>query len=310
MAAVAVIAGSLATLNAQETYSPSGTYQFAVKDGNQLLLDEYPASPGSVTAIDGNAKPSIVFVFGGGFKGGERSHKEYLPWFRMLNDEGYTVLTIDYRLGMRGVRTKGGIGSVKQFYHSVSIASEDLFSATKYIIDNATTLKVDPDNLVICGSSAGAMTVLQTEWLLCNGKATEALPEGFRYAGVMSFSGAILSREGMPKYAQTPAPTAFFHGTADKVVNYKKIRVFNWVFAGTNQLVRIFKRNGYTYNAYRYQGHTHEIADSMVETFPDQIRFLETNITRKVARTVDSTIDDPGAPAPSGSANRKEMYGN
>ena len=114
----------------------------------------------------------------------------------------------------------------------------------------------------------------------------------------------------MPKYAQTPAPTAFFHGTADKVVNYKKIRVFNWVFAGTNQLVRIFKRNGYTYNAYRYQGHTHEIADSMVETFPDQIRFLETNITRKVARTVDSTIDDPEAPAPSGSANRKEMYGN
>ena len=139
MAAAAVIAGSLATLNAQETYSPSGTYQFAVKDGNQLLLDEYPASPGSVTAIDGNAKPSIVFVFGGGFKGGERSHKEYLPWFRMLNDEGYTVLTIDYRLGMRGVRTKGGIGSVKQFYHSVSIASEDLFSATKYIIDNAAT---------------------------------------------------------------------------------------------------------------------------------------------------------------------------
>ena len=39
MAAAAVIAGSLATLNAQETYSPSGTYQFAVKDGNQLLLD-------------------------------------------------------------------------------------------------------------------------------------------------------------------------------------------------------------------------------------------------------------------------------
>ncbi len=100
MAAAAVIAELLATLNAQETYSPSGTYQFAVKDGNQLLLDEYPASPGSVTAIDGNAKPSIVFVCGGGFKGGERSHKEYLPWFRMLNDEGYTVLTIDYRLAL------------------------------------------------------------------------------------------------------------------------------------------------------------------------------------------------------------------
>lgn len=295
---------------AQEKYSPTGTYQFAVKDGNDLFLDEYVASDGSEKSIGGNPKPSIVFVFGGGFKGGERSHKDYLPWFKMLNDEGYTVLTIDYRLGMKGVKTKGGIGSVKQFYHSVRIASEDLFSATKYIIDNASALGVDPDNLVICGSSAGAMTVLETEWMLCNGKATETLPEGFRYAGVMSFSGAILSREGTPKYASAPAPTAFFHGTADKVVNYGNIKVFNWVFAGTDKLVKIFSKNGYVYNAFRYKGHRHEIADSMVETFPDQIRFLETNITRKVARTVDSTIDDPEAPAPSGSANRKEMYGS
>lgn len=198
MALVAIIAGFLTSgkANAQEKYSPSGTYQFAVKDGNSLFLDEYLATAGSETTLNGNEKPSIVFVFGGGFKGGERSHKEYVPWFKMLNDEGYTVLTIDYRLGMKGVKTKGGIGSVKQFYHSVRIASEDLFSATKYIIDNAKTLKVNPDNLVICGSSAGAMTVLETEWMLCNGKATEALPEGFRYAGVMSFSGRSCPARG------------------------------------------------------------------------------------------------------------------
>ncbi len=309
-ALAAVIAGFLTSADAQKAYSPTGTYQFAVKDGNSLFLDEYAASPGSATTLDGKEKPSVIFVFGGGFKGGERSHESYLPWFKMLNDEGYTVLTIDYRLGMKGVRTKGGIGSVKQFYHSVRIACEDLFSATKYIIDNAGTLKVDPDNLVICGSSAGAMTVLETEWMLCSGKATETLPEGFRYAGVMSFSGAILSREGMPKYSQSPAPTAFFHGTADKVVNYGGMRVFNWVFAGTDRLVKIFRKNGYVYNAFRFADHRHEIADSMVETFADQIRFLETNVTRKVARTVDSTIDDPEAPVPSGSANRKEMYGD
>lgn len=198
MALVAIITGFLTSgkANAQEKYSPSGTYQFAVKDGNSLFLDEYLATTGSETTLNGNEKPSIVFVFGGGFKGGERSHKEYVPWFKMLNDEGYTVLTIDYRLGMKGVKTKGGIGSVKQFYHSVRIASEDLFSATKYIIDNAKTLKVNPDNLVICGSSAGAMTVLETEWMLCNGKATEALPEGFRYAGVMSFSGRSCPARG------------------------------------------------------------------------------------------------------------------
>ena len=245
------------SLHAQETYKPAGTYRFAVKDGTELFLDEYPASAGSVTSVDGKAKPAIVFVFGGGFFSGQRSAQSYLKWFKMLNDEGYTLLTIDYRLGLKGVKTKGGLGSVKQFYHAVTIASEDLFSAVKYIIDNAATLDVDPDNLVISGSSAGAMTVLQSDWLLSNGKATEALPEGFRFAGVMSFSGAILSREGMPGYSQTPSPTAFFHGTADKVVNYKKMKVFNWAFAGSDKLVKIFKKNGYTYNIYRYQGHTH-----------------------------------------------------
>jgi predicted esterase len=296
------------SLHAQETYKPAGTYRFAVKDGTELFLDEYPASAGSVTSVDGKAKPAIVFVFGGGFFSGQRSAKSYLKWFKMLNDEGYTLLTIDYRLGLKGVKTKGGLGSVKQFYHAVTIASEDLFSAVKYIIDNAATLDVDPDNLVISGSSAGAMTVLQSDWLLSNGKATEALPEGFRFAGVMSFSGAILSREGMPGYSQTPSPTAFFHGTADKVVNYKKMKVFNWAFAGSDKLVKIFKKHGYTYNIYRYQDHTHEIADAMAETFADQIRFLETNVTGKVARNVDCTIDDPQIPEPQGSANRKELY--
>jgi predicted esterase len=305
-AALCLLSGG--SLHAQETYKPAGTYRFAVKDGTELFLDEYPASAGSVTSVDGKAKPAIVFVFGGGFFSGQRSAKSYLKWFKMLNDEGYTLLTIDYRLGLKGVKTKGGIGSVKQFYHAVTIASEDLFSAVKYIIDNAATLDVDPDNLVISGSSAGAMTVLQSDWLLSNGKATEALPEGFRFAGVMSFSGAILSREGMPGYSQTPSPTAFFHGTADKVVNYKKMKVFNWAFAGSDKLVKIFKKNGYTYNIYRYQDHTHEIADAMAETFADQIRFLETNVTGKVARNVDCTIDDPQIPEPQGSANRKELY--
>ena len=294
---------------AQEAYSPTGTYQFAVKDGNSLFLDEYAASAGSEITVDGKKKPAIVFVFGGGFFSGQRSAHGYLKWFKMLNDNGYTVLTIDYRLGLKGVRTKGGLGSVKQFYHAVTIASEDLFSATKYIIDNASALNVDPDNLVISGSSAGAMTVLQSDWLLSNGKVTESLPEGFRFAGVMSFAGAILSREGMPEYSQTPSPTAFFHGTADKVVNYKKMKVFNWAFAGSDKLARIFKKNGYNYNIYRYQGHTHEIADAMAETFADQIRFLETNVMGKIDRNVDCTIDDPQIPEPQGSANRKELYG-
>ena len=55
--------------SAQETYSPTGTYKFAVKDGQDLCLDHYAPAAGSETAIDGHAKPTVLFAFGGGFKG-------------------------------------------------------------------------------------------------------------------------------------------------------------------------------------------------------------------------------------------------
>ncbi|MDY6377585.1 MAG: hypothetical protein SPL17_02710, partial [Bacteroidales bacterium] len=184
-----------------------------------------------------------------------------------------------------------------------------LLSAVKYLLDNGKAFGVDARNLVISGSSAGAIASLEADWLFCNGRSNEAFPEGFDFAGVMPFSGAIITMEGKPSYKKEPAPTAFFHGTADKVVNYKKIRLFGWGIFGSDALVRIFKKNGYTYNIFRYEGHGHEIAESMTQTFPEQLRFLETVVTRGVRRSIDSSIDDPEAPQPSGSKNRKELYG-
>lgn len=295
--------------SAQETYSPTGTYKFAVKDGQELCLDHYAPAAGSETAIDGHAKPTVLFAFGGGFKGGERNEKGYQKWFKMLNDEGYAVVSIDYRLGLKGVSIKKGLGQVRQFRNAAQLAAEDLLSAVKYLLDNGKAFGVDARNLVISGSSAGAIASLEADWLFCNGRSDEAFPEGFDFAGVMPFSGAIITMEGKPSYKKEPAPTAFFHGTADKVVNYKKIRLFGWGIFGSDALVRIFKKNGYTYNIFRYEGHGHEIAESMTQTFPEQLRFLETVVTRGVRRSIDSSIDDPEAPQPSGSKNRKELYG-
>lgn len=295
-------------VDAQEKHSPDGTFLYASKDGQSLYLDEYAPSQGSETTLDGKDKPTIIYVFGGGFVNGSRDNAFDQAWFKMLNDEGYRVISIDYRLGLKGVKTKGGLSSVKLFYNAVRMASEDLFSATAYIIGNAETLKVNPKNLVICGSSAGAMTVLETDWMLSNGKASVELPDGFQYAGVMSFAGAILSRDGMPKYKNEPAPTAFFHGTNDKIVEYKKIHVLNWAFAGSDKLTKIFKKNGYTYNTLRYDGHTHEIASSMTDVFPEIIRFLETDVVKGEKRSIDSMIDDPAVRQPYGSGTRKELY--
>ena len=296
------------TMIAQEAYQPTTTRLFATKDGQELYLDDYDATPGSATTLDGKSKPTIVFMFGGGFITGTRNDKFYMPWFKKLNDAGYEVVSIDYRLGMKGVKTSGGVSSAKAFRKAAQIAAEDLFSATAYLIDHGDELGIDPNNLVTSGSSAGAIAVLEADWLLNNGRATEWLPEGFRYAGVMPFAGAIISVEGTPSYKTPPAPTAFFHGTDDKIVNYKQIHILKWGIFGSHRLARIFRKNGYSYNILRYNDHSHEIASTFISTFPEQIRFLETNVIRGLNRIVDSQIDDPEIYKGDLPTTRKQLY--
>ena len=186
--------------------TPSGEYMFAQRDTCQLFMSVYDPAPESDTRFEGKAKPTILFIFGGGFISGDRNSRGYLPWFRKYNDNGYKVITIDYRLGLKGAGNVGA-GNVGTIYNAIQIGVEDLFSATSYIIENAEALDVDPSNIVVSGSSAGAMIAMQAEWHICNRSGHAGmLPEGFNYAGIMPFSGAILSREGKIRFAKEPAP--------------------------------------------------------------------------------------------------------
>ena len=282
----------------QKVITPSTTALFAHRDTCDLYLDIYNPAPGSVTSIDGVTKPAVIFIFGGGFVMGERDNAAYLPWYKMLTEDGYKVIAIDYRLGLKGVKGMG-VKQVRQLDKAIHLAVEDLFSAVRFLSDNAERLGIQTDNIVVSGSSAGAITALQADWEATNRtEYCKELPEGFRFAGVMSFSGAIFSDTGIPKYNTTPAPTLMFHGTDDKLVTYTRIKFLNLVFAGSDVLSKVFKDNGYNYNIFRFKGHGHEIANNMIISFPDEIKFLETNVMRKEKRIVDAMIDDPSIPVP------------
>ena len=86
------------------------------------------------------------------------------------------------------------------------------------------------------------------------------------------------------------------------------MHILKWGLFGSSRLARIFRKNGYTYNIFRYEGHSHEIASTFISTFPEQIRFLETNVIRGIARTIDTTVDDPQIPKSEGPSNRKQLY--
>ena len=303
-----------------ETDSLSKTYgdtevlhptSISVRNG-EILAVIGPSGAGKSTLLrllDGLEKPTIIFMFGGGFIHGTRNDKSYSKWFNEMKNDGYRIVSIDYRLGLKGSK-KVGVAQGNVLDKAIHMAVEDLFSATSFIIENADELGIDPDNIVISGSSAGAITVMQAEYEICNRTSwSKVLPEGFNYAGVMSFSGAILSREGKVDYKERPCPTLMLHGTADKLVPYKQIAFFNLGFFGGGKLVKRFEKFGFNYNMYHFMDYGHEVAGSMGTTIDLQKKFLKCNVMQKKERIVEAWISDPDVYKGAGPQSRKELYG-
>ena len=67
IAAIALFAASSVTEAAEPVITPDGTYMFEKRDTCDLFLDVYQPAKGSKTSINGKEKPTIVFLFGGGF---------------------------------------------------------------------------------------------------------------------------------------------------------------------------------------------------------------------------------------------------
>lgn len=296
------------TISSWAQDGPDATYIYAQRDTCTLYMDVYEPNKAETITAEGLEKPTIVFMFGGGFIAGERNNKSYLKWFNEMKRDGYRIVSIDYRLGLKGSR-KVGIAQVNVLDKAIHMAVEDLFSATNFLIENAEELGINPENIVISGSSAGAITVMQAEYEISNRTSwAQVLPEGFNYAGVMSFSGAILSREGKVNYKERPCPTLMLHGTADGLVPYKQIAFFNLGFFGGGKLVKRFEKFGFNYNMYHFIDYGHEVAGSMETTTDLQKKFLECNVMRKKERIIEAWISDPDVWKGYGPQSRKELY--
>ena len=288
---------------------PDTTLCFAHRDTCDLLLDFYAAAPGSGPCADSLRKPVIIHIFGGAFAMGRRNQPGDRVWYRQLADKGYHVAAIDYRLGMKGVHVSG-LSALPVLRNAIQMAVDDLLSATNYLIENAGSLGLDIDRIVVSGSSAGAMTALQAEWEICNAmEPAKVLPGWFNYAGIMAFSGAIFSTEGTIRFPQKPSPILLFHGTADRIVPYGTITLPGKQFAGGNGLAKKLKEVGANVQIYRFRDAGHEIANTMQHNLPEELRFLEQNVIQGRYRPLDAHIRDESIPVPDwGRKSLRELY--
>lgn len=249
------------------------THVFAVKDGQELKMDVC-----SFDSIYSTQQPCLVFVFGGGFKEGTRDAEYYSDYFQYFAERGFKVVSIDYRLGMKNQKVPG-IFNYKPLLNSIDIAVADLYTATEYLLKYADDLNIDTSKIIISGSSAGALTVLQADYEKRNQKeSARVLPQSFQYAGVISFAGAVFSKEGKPSYKITPAPTLFFHGSGDNLVPYKQIRLFRLGMFGSKSLAKQFRKQGYPYVFYSMEGIGHEAASYPMKEFLPEIEYFIQNL--------------------------------
>ncbi|HLP04006.1 MAG TPA: alpha/beta hydrolase fold domain-containing protein [Paludibacter sp.] len=262
---------------------------YAHRDTCDLSMDVYSRN------LDlANKKPCLIYVFGGGFKNGSKSVVNNSDYLRVMSDSGYTVVAIDYRLGMKNSNTKG-LKRLNLLKKSIDMAVEDLFDATLFLMKHANELNIDTSKIILCGSSAGAITILQADYELSNRHPIAGvMPEGFRYAAIISFAGGILSYNGEPTYKHAPAPTMFFHGTADKLVRYNKIQVFNRGFFGSNALASQFEKYNYPYFIYRYRDIGHEIAGyPLTRNLNDICMFIDDYVIHHRQLKKDVLVKDP-----------------
>ncbi|KOH45413.1 alpha/beta hydrolase [Sunxiuqinia dokdonensis] len=210
---------SISTSVAQERYLEeitdsvkTETFTYTKKDGQTLDLDIYTP----VFDAEEN-RPVMLYVHGGGFSGGTRDDKGTIDFCKKIARRGYVAVSMSYRLTRKGTETAFGCDCpAEEKLATFAAAVEDIQDATYFLIQNRVQFGVDPYQIILSGSSAGAEAVLNTAYQPPYCYDLEGGPVS--YAGVISMAGAIPDTTII--YEESAVPSLLFHGTCDNLVPY------------------------------------------------------------------------------------------
>lgn len=105
------------------------------------------------------AKPVFVFIHGGGWYTGGTVDPLYNGHNFAKNSPDILVVTIDYRLGMMGQIVISSFPDGRDYTGSEALCMLDMIQSLKWIKENIAAFGGDPDNITVCGESAGGGAV-------------------------------------------------------------------------------------------------------------------------------------------------------
>lgn len=254
-----------------------------------LKMDVYTRPDRAVTG----PRPAFIWSFGGGWESGDRGLDPGSGLYKMLLDEGFALVSIDYRLGVLEARKNGAmadasiseIDSQKQWNHpavagairrAIRLAVEDLYDATSYLVSNADRWNIDTSAIILGGGSAGAINSINAEYLRCNHDplALGHLPKGFRYAGIVGGACSVwVDGDGPLEWKSAPCPVAMFHGSDDPSVKY------GWLdlnkagsrMAGASIIAESLRKQQVPYLLYTGEGYDHVMSGIPFESYEYEI---------------------------------------
>lgn len=104
-------------------------------------------------------KPVLVWIYGGSFLQGNSGSPETCGSRLAAEYKDIVVVSINYRLGVLGSINLSGIDKSGEYSYSHNLAVSDQQLALKWIYENIESFGGNPDNITICGHSAGSNAV-------------------------------------------------------------------------------------------------------------------------------------------------------
>ncbi|CDF41418.1 unnamed protein product [Chondrus crispus] len=107
---------------------------------------------------DGQQRPVMVFIYGGGFVSGDSAWPLYEATDLAINAD-VTVVSINYRLGVLGYLATEELAEESGIDSAGNYGLHDQIEALRWVQTNIRAFGGDPDNVTVFGESAGAISV-------------------------------------------------------------------------------------------------------------------------------------------------------